>query len=542
MKKTDHIKRGIALADNEAHQADHNLWSRRSFLQNLGIVGGTGLALGGFSINALANNSLLPLTLNGAEDDRILVLIRLNGGNDGLNTIVPLYQYSKYQSERPNIALENNDMIGLNNDFGMNKSLEGLMSLWNQGAMKVVNTVGYEDHNLSHFRSTDIWSSGSDSNVVENSGWLGRYILDQDPDILTDPPKVPAAIKIGGSGIIAFNNADQVDLSVNFVLPEDLSRFAQVGSLYDVANLPDTCYYGEQVGFLRSMANSTLSYAETLKNAYDTGQNAVNYSNNILSRQLAIIAKLIKGGLKTKLYLVTLNGFDTHADQLNGHNLLLSYLGSAVDEFYRDLETADRAKDVLSMTFSEFGRRVNQNASRGTDHGTAAPLLLFGPGLNGNDILGDNPNLNDLDRNGNLKYSVDFRSIYASILESWLCLDPVSVDAVLGQNFERLDLGLECSGVVSTDNQFEQKFKHYWTSGSQGETSINYELSRPAEVSVEVFTLLGQSLGVIKSGYHLPGEHKAIFAHPQFGLTINTLVYRITVDKNQYSDKFIVGK
>ena len=535
-------KRALDLKNKAAHKEDHKQWSRRNFLQTLGIAGGASLALGGFSLNAMALNQALPQALAAGEEDRVLVLIRLKGGNDGLNMVVPLFDYGTYQNFRPGISIPEDEVLNLNNAFGLPNTMESLMPMWNDGKMKIINTVGYDDQNLSHFRSADIWSSASEPDVIDSSGWMGRYIMNQVPDVVENPPEVPMAIKIGGAGSLTFNNQDLIDLSVNFLLPEELAIFAETGELYDTANLPDNCYYGDQVGFLRSITNSTLTYAEVMSQSYTNSSNSIEYSNNILSRQLAVIARLIKGNLGTKLYFVTLDGFDTHAGQPGQHSTLMNYLATAVSEFYTDLGNSGHDQDVLSMTFSEFGRRVQQNASQGTDHGTAAPTMFFGPGLNGSDILGDQPDLQNLDDDGNLFHSVDFRSIYATVLESWLCLDPTSVDLVMGETFDRIDdLGLECSAVSTHAPPLVQGIRHEVRQDGFGGNTIVFDLDRPGQIELSIFTMLGQKVVTLVNGYKMAGRHEVVFPSRQFSITRQTAVYRIFDGKRQYSGKFIVN-
>jgi len=382
--------------------------------------------------------ALIPAIMSGGADDRILVLIRLKGGNDGLNTIIPLYDYDTYIQGRPRIGIPENNVINLSNAHGVPISMQSIIPLWNDGAMKVINGVGYENHNLSYFTSTDIWNSANQDieNSMDSSGWLGRYILDKNPDYLENLPAVPGAIKISSGSNISFHNPDRIDLAVNFNTPERLLNIAETGFLYDTNNLPDDCYYGEQVGFIRSIMNVTANYAPQISAAYRLGENSVSYSNNELSRQLSIVERLIKGQLGTKLYMFTLDGFDTYENQNDKHPQLMRNLTDAVKEFYQDLESDQIHDKVLSMTMSEFGRRINENDG-GTDHGTAAPIMMFGPALNGNGVLGDNPDLRDVDMNGNLKHTTDFRSIYATVLEYWLCLDPIQVDSILGGSFNR---------------------------------------------------------------------------------------------------------
>ena len=536
-------KRGVSLDDKEAHSADHKNWSRRSFLQTLGLTAGTGLAFGGYSLSAMNSAALLPALMSGGVDDRILVLIRLKGGNDGLNTIIPLYDYSTYIIGRPSIGIGQNNIINLNNAHGIPNSMQNIMPLWNDGAMKVINGVGYDNHNLSHFSSTDIWNSANQDieTSMDSSGWLGRFILDNNPDYLENLPNIPGAIKISSGSNITFHNPDRIDLAVNFNTPERLLNIAETGFLYDTENLPDDCYYGEQVGFLRSIMNVTANYAPQISDAYTTGENSVSYSNNELSRQLAIVARLIKGQLGTKLYMVTLDGFDTHENQNNKHPQLMRNLTDAVSEFYQDLQVNQMDDQVLSMTISEFGRRIAENDG-GTDHGTAAPLMMFGPALNGNGVLGDNPDLQDVDNNGNLKHSTDFRSIYATVLESWLCLDPMQVDRILGGSYNRLDnIGLNCITVSTDDIPITQYITHKARMESNNSTIIEYTNSRPGPVEITVYSIMGQKISTIENSYQPSGTHEARFVHTLTGQSLMPLIYRIQSGGQVYSGKFVAA-
>ncbi len=542
MKTQKDSTNNTLLNGNEMHEMDHHYWSRRNFIKTLGLTGGIGLAMGGFAVDAMAGLPMLLATAGGIKD-RILVMIRLKGGNDGLNMIIPLFDYSKYKSKRPTIAIPETDTIKLGNSgaFAVPKTMNSIKRLWDDGQMKVINSVGYSDHNLSHFTSADIWNSSNVGIETDNdkSGWLGRYILDQNPDFLKNLPSIPAAIKVSSGSNIAYQNSERIDLAVNFNSPERLIEVATKGFLYDTVNLPDNCYYGDQVGYLRSIMNVTYKYAAPIKDAYTKGVNQVTYSNNELSRQLAIVAKLIKGNLGTKLYMVTLEGFDTHENQNQDHPKLMDALSNAIREFYDDLAKTNKDKEVLSMTFSEFGRRISEN-NGGTDHGTAAPVMLFGPALNGNGVLGENPDLSNVDSNGNLKHGTDFRSIYATILEQWLCLDPLSVDNILGDNYDRMDgLGFDCMNV-STDNiAINNKILHKARPDGQGGSVIEYELSKPGPILVEVYNIMGKKVATLVNEYQLAGSHSAAFNNYNSGLTLNMFVYRISSGKAGVSGKFI---
>lgn len=438
-----HLTSGVAVHD-EGHD-DHHLSSRRRFLRQLGLLTTGTVLLPGSAIEALGSSALVQALIDNPSD-RILVLIRLKGGNDGLNTIIPVYDYSTYRNARPQIGYTQNNLLALNAELAVGSDFSGAHDLWTRGDMRVINGVGYPDHNLSHFRSTDILTSASNAQQVLTSGWLGRHLDNCFPDYLSNPPAAPPAIQIGGAGSLTFTNDENVSLAVTVSNIDELTKLAETGELYDTFNLPD-CLYGEQLGYLRGVANSAFVFAGGIEAAYERGVNAVAYPGGELSDQLSLVARLIKGGLETRIFMVTLEGFDTHAGQTSDHAQLLQQLGDSVKAFHDDLIQSDDEKRVVTTTFSEFGRRIEENISRGTDHGTAAPQLIFGSSLNGNGSHGDLPDLNQPDSSGNLQFTTDFRSVYATLLEQWLCIPPASVDDVLGGTFSRLDLGFDCVTV-----------------------------------------------------------------------------------------------
>ncbi len=508
-KKAD-LRPGDSLNNEKAHQKDHLNWSRRSFVRNLGLVGGVSMFLGKTTLTAIAN-SPLSQALNGAESDRILVLIRLKGGNDGLNTIIPLFDYGAYQQLRPTIRIPENQVIRLSDALGIPSYMSSLENLWNDGQMKVVNSVGYPDQNLSHFRSSDIWASGSDADIMDTSGWLGRYLEEELPDFLVNPPEHPPAIQIGGTGNLVFNNSGMNNMGVVVNDPEQLTEIARKGQLYDIQDVPD-CYRGEQLSYLRTVANSTFRYASIISDTYNNAQNQVEYQQNPLSDQLSVVARLIKGGLSTKLYMVSLDGFDTHAQQNETHPYLLHFLSEAVHDFFDDLKKSDDDKRVLGMTFSEFGRRIEQNASQGTDHGAAAPVILFGGGLEENGFVGNPPDLQDLDVIGNLKFDVDFRQIYATVLENWLCIDPGLVNQIMGKSFERLPgLGLKCSPITSTHDLFTQVGPSLKVVRTGEQFRITFDLPKAMNIQLSLFDLSGKRIRQLENGYFSAGKHQVDF-------------------------------
>jgi hypothetical protein len=264
------------------------------------------------------------------------------------------------------------------------------------------------------------------------------------------------------------------------------------------------------------------------------------YSGNELSRQLAIVARLIKGNLGTRLYMVTLDGFDTHENQNTNHPKLMNDIASAISEFYNDLQVGGKANDVLSMTFSEFGRRVKENGG-GTDHGTAAPVMFFGPSLEGNAILCKNPDMKDVDVTGNLKIDTDFRSIYATLLESWLCIDAASVDTILNDTYDRIpELGFDCLGVNTIDQSLTQSIRHQARINGDGSHTIYYEQTRAGNVEVDIYTIRGQKITSLVQAYQSEGPHEALFINQNIGLSSAIYIYKIRSGKSIVSGKFMV--
>jgi uncharacterized protein (DUF1501 family) len=529
---------GSKMSDGKHHSNAHQAWSRRSFMQALGLTGGASMMLGKLPLFA-SSTTPLGSAINQLENDRVLVLVRLKGGNDGLNTIVPIYDYDTYAINRETIKIEENAVVDLNSDFAIPDYMDSLEAVWEDGKMKIVHGVGYPNQNLSHFRSSDIWASSSDANVNEESGLFGRHFEDEFPDFIVNPPGVPPAIQIGSIGNLLFDGSDGTGYSFSVANPEQLYQVAQNGWLHDVEDTPD-CYYGDQVGFLRGIANTTFLYATVINDAYLSGSNAVEYDDMELANQLAIVARLIKGGLGTKVYMVTLNGFDTHANEPEQHQMLMTDLANSMSNFYEDLADGGFDNEVLSMTFSEFGRRVEQNASDGTDHGSSAPVMLFGPALNGSGFVGDHPSLTDLDAAGNMEYSTDFRQIYATVLEHWLCIEPDVVDELLlGVFYERLTLGLDCIGV-SVDEYAMKDFKHEARYAADGEIFIYYVLPRAMSVNIQIYNIMGQQISQIINERQLAGEQIIPIKQNSGRISAGQYIYRIIANGKAYSRNFIV--
>jgi uncharacterized protein (DUF1501 family) len=527
-------------AEEMEHQRQHAMWDRRSFFKALGLAGAGSMMLGKMQVSA---SPLSPLSaaLSTSQNDRVLVIIRLKGGNDGLNTIIPVNQYSTYSNLRPSVKIPLANTFNLSADYAMPTFMNSLQPFWNEGKMKVIHGVGYQDQNLSHFRSADIWATGTGEDEVVSSGMMGRHYASQYPDFLTSPPEEPLAIQIGSVGNLLFTGEDNTNYAFSVADPQQLYDIAQNGWLHDMNNLPE-CLYGEQLGFLRGITNSTFIYAGVINEAYTAGANTATYDTTTLSKQFAMVARLIKGGLGTKVYLVTLDGFDTHAEQPDAHQALLTDLAHGLSSFYSDLTPAGRDSDVLCMTISEFGRRVEQNSSEGTDHGAAAPVMLFGAGLNGNGFVGEHPSLTDLDNAGNMVFDIDYRQPYVTVLEQWLCIEGQAVDnALLGVHHQRLQLGLEC--ISSVSEQTRHEFIHKPLYMPDGEVVIEYVLESPRHIQIQLMNIMGQQIADISNRFMPAGTHRvAIRANVGQQLASGQYIYRIIAGNEAHSRSVILTR
>jgi len=390
---------------------------RRTFIQRLA---GTGIVLPvtlGFPrLRAFAQDPVgSPFArLVSGTNDRIFILIRLAGGNDGLNTVVP-YTNPTYYNKRDidGLAIDANSVKKLpgSTTLGLHPNLEALLPLYSEGKMTVVQGVGYENQNLSHFRSTDIWLSGSNTDVYWNSGWYGRYLEAKYPDYPTTLPQHPFAIELG-----TYLSTTLIGESNNMGMA--VSDLSYVPGQQDSDPVAGT-HAGEEEAYVREIARQANIFSNAIIEAA-TRQltNKVTYPvGNALALGLASIAKIIAGGLTTQLYIINVGGYDTHSNQLSVHGALMTQLAEAVAAFQRDLEAFGLDERVSMMTISEFGRRVASNGT-GTDHGSAAPMLVFGTGVKGG-IIGSDPDLDNLEGPGNMRRQYDFRQIYASVLAQW---------------------------------------------------------------------------------------------------------------------------
>ncbi|MBC8753636.1 DUF1501 domain-containing protein [Kordia sp. YSTF-M3] len=357
-----------------------------------------------------------------------IVIIQLSGGNDGLNTIVP-FRNDIYYKKRPSLAQQKSNLIGITDEIGFHESLIAHSDLYNNGELCVINNVGYPNPNRSHFRATDIWHTASDANEYLQSGWIGRY-LDASKSKSLDAIEVDDTLSLMLKG-------EQTD-GIATKNPNLFYRSTQAPYFKKVVEHHDEAHLSEHnLGYLYKTMVTASSSAKYIYETSKTFSTKTTYPNTGFSKQLKQVAQFINSGLQTKVYYASLGGFDTHANQTNKQKRLLSVYDEAMAAFIKDLKQEDSFKDTLILTFSEFGRRVQQNAANGTDHGTANQVFLIGSQLKKPGFYNPMADLSNLDENGDLKYEIDFREIYTSVLNNWLDID---AKKVIGKPFSGLNV------------------------------------------------------------------------------------------------------
>lgn len=412
--------------------------TRRGFLGT--TIAGAGLGALAPELLARTARAQDATTSTDAGSERVLVLLQLSGGNDGLNTVVP-YADDVYRKARPKLAIDTKDVLALDSYTGLHPSMKKLRARFDAGEVAIVQAVGYPRPNRSHFRSMAIWHAADPEEGARRTGWLGRAIdvMDARGDdcgvavSLANP--LPFALQRASTPVLAFESEDNLSIAAD-------KRF-QGGKSAQVEAFRRMCA-AENVGGTRSYADvvrataaSGLSTADALLGCLHSGRNQVDYPRGV-GAKLAQIARLIDGGQRSRVYYATASGYDTHARQRDAHAGLLAALSDGIDAFYADLAKQGRERKVAIVVFSEFGRRLAENGSQGTDHGTCAPMLVIGPGVKGG-LVGEPPDLANL-VDGDPVHRIDFRSVYASVLEGWLGLGAESTDAIVGAGHARLPL------------------------------------------------------------------------------------------------------
>ena len=397
-------------------------YSRRDFLKHSGLASAAFL-MPRFLKAFQPHNPALP------DGNKVLLVIQMSGGNDGLNTVVP-FKNDDYYKLRPTIAVPAKDILTLNTDLGFNPVMAAMKDLYDNGAMAIINNVGYPNPDRSHFRSMDIWQSASDADKYVQTGWLGRY-----SDNECNGCAGYSCIEADDTLSLAVKGENRKGMAVSD--PKRLYRDTQRQLFKDVSADYATTQHGDsELDFLYKTQAETISSADYIYQKYNNYKSTTDYPQGEFGKNLKNIAELIISGLNTRVYYVSIGSFDTHVGQKGRQDKLLKDLSDGLGAFVKDLKQNNRFNDVLVMTFSEFGRRVKQNGSGGTDHGTANNMFLIGGALNKKGIYNDSANLADLDE-GDLKYQVDFRSVYATVLKRWMNADDAKI---LGAQFNYVDV------------------------------------------------------------------------------------------------------
>ncbi|MEO5996632.1 MAG: DUF1501 domain-containing protein [Chitinophagaceae bacterium] len=485
--------------------------------------------ISGYSVKAFGATSPLIQALMGTttDTDHVLVIVQLTGGNDGLNMVIPIENYNLYYNARTNIAIPENKILNLNgiSKTGLHPAMTGLQSLYNDGKLSVIQAVGYPSPSFSHFRATDIWMSGSASNVELNSGWAGRYLDGEYSSYPNGFPNAtvpdPLAIQIGSVTSLALQGPD-VSMGMSISDPNSFYNF--LNGVQDP--VPDTPW-GKELSYVRLVARQSQQYADVVKNASAKVPVQGTYpANNDLAAQLKIVARLVKGGLKTRVYMVSTGSFDNHAAQVTTadtttgtHANLLKRVSDAIKAFMDDLKGLGVEDRVVGMTFSEFGRRIKSNANAGTDHGAAAPLFVFGKNVKSG-VLGNNPAIpSNATVNDSVPMQYDFRSIYASLLSDWFCVKSGDLLPIMNNStFQSLPLisGPSCNAVLAITGLDElnraagdQLIINYPNPFVES-TKITFR-SKGGKASVQVMDTTGRVIRLLTDKEYAPGVYTLDF-------------------------------
>jgi uncharacterized protein (DUF1501 family) len=490
--------------------------NRKDFLKNIAF-GTAAMSMGPFSIKA-SNEGLSWLEDAAYDTDRVLVIIRMAGGNDGLNTFIPLDQYDNYKKARPNLAIAANKTLAIanNSTAAFHPAMPEIQSMYADGKVKIVQSVGYPDQDYSHFRSTDIWMTGADTEQLLNTGTMGRYLKTEYPNYPVGYPNNtmpdPLCIEIGYTQSLIFQGP-LTGMSFAISSPDDFYQLID-GVQTPAPGTPA----GEQLDYVRLVKAQSNKYGKTIKTAYGKVKQHKPYpSNNKLADQLQIIASLIAGGLKTRIYMVTIDEFDTHKEQVDSsdttkgeHSELLKRFSQAVKAFYDDLSFLKVENRVLTITMSEFGRRIKSNASNGTDHGAAAPLFLFGSAVKSG-ILGKNPTIpSKVTENDNIPMQYDFRSIYYTILKEWFCVNDQNMQEILLKNYQKLDLLKPTNCLATAVHEANQVAGEMilttYPNPFVNRLKIDF-VCAGGQVLIQIINGAGQMIASVLQTYLPPGEH-----------------------------------
>jgi uncharacterized protein (DUF1501 family) len=469
---------------------------RRKLLQYAGLA--AGFTLGKIPVWASAKNQFSALA---EENDNILVIVQMFGGNDGLNTVIPADDDRYYSKYRPKLNIPKNTLLKLKDATYMNPALKtgvnnGLYGLFGEGKLAVIQGIGYPNNSLSHFRSTDIWLSATmpvnDSQRLD-TGWLGRFTEKLNGENLPDHP---TCMNIGNSSSLLFQGT-KGDLSIAVENPND---FYERGKdiLSGDAVMANNSNFASERNYLLDVSIQSNKYSAVVKKAFDAGKNVATFETDVLSNELKLVSRLISGGLKTKVYLVSIDGFDTHANQgsdAGKHADLLKKVSTSIASFMADLKAQKISDKVVGMTVSEFGRRPEENASLGSDHGAASVMFMFGDAVNGK-IYGENLSFDKLDKNKDFVYQFDYRRVYDELMTKWFKTDSNVTKEILTGRFDLVEQGIFSAKQVLS-NQSEptiSSINAYPNPTTDGFINLKITVEKTSEISIQITDIQGVNI------------------------------------------------
>jgi uncharacterized protein (DUF1501 family) len=515
--------------------------------------------IGGIPMRVLGKENSLTQMAAASNNDRVLIILQMHGGNDGLNCLIPVEKYDEYYSRRANIAIPAKNSarrmvhldttIASNAQVGLHPDMLAMKGLYDKGRLTVVQGVSYKNNNGSHFRGRDIWFMGGSADDYYQSGWVGRYLQGEfapkkyPEDFPNSDMPDPLAIEMGNDVSLIFHQQGNIPTSISMNDPESFAQL--VGELegfidegVDPRGIPPDYLNGspyyKELDWILSLEDKSKDYAQRLYELWLAGGNSnVSYPetypfnapkgsmHNGLSPQLKMIARLLAGGCKTKVFLVKIGGFDTHADQvekydptMGSHAALMYHISTAMTAFQDDLRARGIEERVLSVTTSEFGRRIDSNGSFGTDHGTGGPLFIFGRGVEPG-VVGTVPDLST----GNVEMQYDYRLIYGNIMRDWMLVDDTRLNEIFpglmtaagttdGVVFEQLPLAQQT--ITSTEGFIGSRFalKDCFPNPAKDKTTVNFMLNSAYQVNVSLINNTGKQVKVMVDGYYEPGEHQ----------------------------------
>ena len=515
---------------------------RRDFIRSSSALS-LPILLNGMGVSAVTKSMLFNHI--SSDNDKILILIYMGGGNDGLNTLIPMNEYDVLANVRSSIILPETSLIQIDNDNALHGSMSGFKTLYDEDKLGIIQGVSYANQNRSHFRSTDIWNTGSDSASYLKTGWYGRYLDTIHPTYPTNYPNSefpdPLAMTIGYT-LSETCQGDSSNFSLALIDPTSASSVpeAVIGD-YAVGEC-----YGDEYKFILDTIDQSNLYSARVSETYDNGNNISDKypADNRLAQQLKIVARLISGGSTTKIYILNQGGYDTHADQVvaadhttGNHANLLGVLSDAVCAFQDDISQLGYGEKVMGMTYSEFGRRIRSNFSFGSDHGTAAPMFLFGECVEGG-TLGNNPEIDaNVDGQAGLEMQYDFRSVYASVLIDWFGVEESAIGDLLFEDFQYLPILKNCGTPMSNEETaILIKEMTVYPNPTSSNLQVKFEVEADT-YNVKIYSVLG---GVVKDVFTKKlngGEHS--FSVEVHDLVSGQYILRLSGKNNSVTKRFV---